>query len=75
MTGNKENIVESLNKKISELEKKLSLIENSVRDEYLHSKEWVKAALEKLVFFAAIELQPASLEVFQIGRASCRVRV
>ena len=64
MTGNKENIVESLNKKISELEKKLSLIENSVRDEYLHSKEWVKAALEKLVFFAAIELQPASLEVF-----------
>ncbi len=64
MVKSKDEILESLKKRIKELEDQLSNIENSVRDEYLHSKEWVKCALEKLVYFAAIELQPASLEIF-----------
>lgn len=64
MTKSKDEIIESLKNRISELENELSLVENSVRDEYLHSKEWVKSALEKLVYFAAIELQPAKLDVF-----------
>jgi diguanylate cyclase (GGDEF)-like protein len=64
MVKSKDEIIESLKNRIYELENQLSNIENSVRDEYLHSKEWVKSALEKLVYFAAIELQPASLDVF-----------
>lgn len=58
----KEN--EILKKENAELKSKLKLIEQSIRDEYLHSENWVKTALEKLVFFAAIELQPAELDVF-----------
>ncbi|MBP7433113.1 GGDEF domain-containing protein [bacterium] len=63
MVKSKDEVIESLKNRIYELENQISHIENSVRDEYLHSKEWVKHALEKLVYFAAIELQPASLDV------------
>lgn len=64
MTENKDATIQSLRKEIKKLQSELSKIEISVRDEYLHSQEWVKSALEKLVYFAAIDLQPASLELF-----------
>ncbi len=54
----------NLKKEISKYEKTVKEIEASVRDEYLHTSDWTKDALVKLVNFAAIELEPASIDSF-----------
>ena len=53
-----------LEKELVEYKEKLKAIEASVRDEYLHTCDWMTEALKKLVYFAAIEFQPALLEHF-----------
>ena len=56
--------IAKLEKELAEYKKKLTAIEASVRDEYLHAGDWMTEALKKLVYFAAIEFQPAMLEHF-----------
>jgi diguanylate cyclase (GGDEF)-like protein len=58
------SINQKLTQELQRYQKKLKNIENSVRDEYLHTADWTKEALIKLVNFAAIELEPASAEEF-----------
>jgi len=60
----KDKEIISLKQRISELHKEKEKIADSVRDEYLHTSDWVKDALEKVVYFSAIELQPAATDMF-----------
>lgn len=56
--------IAQLEKELAEYKEKLQAVEASVRDEYLHTGDWMTEALKKLVYFAAIEFQPATLEHF-----------
>ena len=56
--------IAQLEKELAESREKLKAVEASVRDEYLHTGDWMTEALKKLVFFAAIEFQPETLERF-----------
>jgi len=53
-----------LENELAVCKEKLKAIETSVRDEYLHTGDWMTEALKKLVFYAAIEFQPETLEHF-----------
>lgn len=56
--------IAQLEKELAEYREKLEAVEASVRDEYLHTGDWMTEALKKMVYFAAIEFQPAVLEHF-----------
>lgn len=60
----KDEEISSLKKKVEDLLRENERIADSVRDEYLHSGDWMKSALEKVVYFSAIELQPAGIDDF-----------
>jgi len=60
----KDEEISSLKKKVDDLLRENERIADSVRDEYLHSSDWMKSALEKVVYFSAIELQPAGIDDF-----------
>jgi len=53
-----------LKKEVEHQKEVIKGIEENVRDEYLHTSDWTKTALVNLVNFAAIELEPATLEFF-----------